>query len=158
MEFKEILMSNTDLLKGRIEDHHAEKASTSYLMSMVAIMAGLGLPLFNLIATFIFYMANRKESFFVRWHCTQALFSQLFLLLFNAPAFAWLMTIIFGSNEFNNNFFAYISVVLLINLIEFIATIYTAIQTRKGKHVEWIIIGPLAHSLVKPREERPEYV
>jgi len=158
MESKEILMSNNDLLRGRIEDHHAEKASNSYLMSMVAIMAGIGLPLFNLIATFIFYMANRKEAFFVRWHCTQALFSQFLLLLFNAPAFAWLMTIIFGNNEFNNNFFAYISVVLLINLVEFIATIYTAIQTRKGLHVEWIIIGPLAHSVVKPPVEKFEHV
>jgi uncharacterized membrane protein len=151
-------MSITDSLKGRIEDHHAEKASNSYLMSMVAIMAGVGLPLFNLVATFIFYMANRKEAFFVRWHCTQALFSQILLLMFNAPAFAWLMTIIFGNNEFNNNFFAYISVVLLINLIEFIATIYTAIQTRKGKHVEWVIIGPLTHSVVKPPVEKSEHV
>ncbi len=151
-------MTEHTSLRHNIEDHHAEKASNSYLMSMVAIMAGIGLPLFNLIATFIFYMANRKEAFFVRWHCTQALFSQFLLLLFNAPAFAWLMTIIFGNNEFNNNFFAYISVVLLINLVEFIATIYTAIQTRKGIHVEWIIIGPLAHSVVKPPVEKFEHV
>ncbi len=151
-------MSNNDSLRGNIEDHNAEKASNSYLMSLVAIMAGVGLPLFNLIATFIFYMANRKEALFVRWHATQALFSQFLLLIFNAPAFAWLMTIIFGNNEFNNNFFAYIIVVILINLVEFIATIYTAIQTRKGIHVEWIIIGPLTNSLVKPKEENPEYV
>ncbi|TVQ87684.1 MAG: DUF4870 domain-containing protein [Bacteroidetes bacterium] len=146
-------MNETKPFNQPVDEYQAEKASNSYLMSMVAIMVGVGLPIFNLIATFIFYMANRKEAYFVRWHCTQALFSQVILFLFNAPAFVWLFTIIFRDNEFNNNFFAYIAVVLLINLIEFIATIYTAIRTRKGLHFEWIIVGPLTHSVVKNKEE-----
>lgn len=134
-------------------DHQSEKASNSYLMSMIAIMAGLPLPIFNLIATLIFYGANRKAAFFVRWHCTQALFSQIILLLFNAPAFIWFFSIIFRDSEFSNNFVAYIIVVFIINLVEFIATIYTAIETRKGRHIEWPIVGPLTNSVVKQPEK-----
>lgn len=146
-------MKHTTLTDQINQDHQSEKASNSYLMSMIAIMVGLPMPVFNLIATLIFYGANRKEAFFVKWHCTQALFSQIILLFFNAPAFIWFFSIVFGNNEFNNNFFAYIIVVFIINLVEFIATIYTAIETRKGRHVEWPIVGPLANSVVKQPEE-----
>ena len=41
-------------------DHEAEKASNSYLMSLIAVIAGLPLPIINLIATVIFYLGNRK--------------------------------------------------------------------------------------------------
>ena len=64
-------------------EHENEKASNSYLMSLVAVIAGLPLPIINLLATFFFYLANRKSTFFVRWHCTQALLSQAVLLFSN---------------------------------------------------------------------------
>ena len=41
-------------------EHEAEAASNSYLMSLIAIIVGLPLPIVNLIATFIFYLGNRK--------------------------------------------------------------------------------------------------
>ena len=50
-------------------EHEAEKASNSYLMSVIALMAGLPLPIINLIATAMFYIGNRKGPYFVRWHC-----------------------------------------------------------------------------------------
>ena len=37
------------------------------------------------------------------------------------------------------------------NLIEFITTIYTAIQTRKGIHVEWWFYGPLTNLICKSK-------
>ncbi|MBY0486365.1 MAG: hypothetical protein K2P85_04130 [Flavobacteriaceae bacterium] len=40
-------------------DHESEKASNSYLMSLVALVAGLPLPIINLIATFFFFIANK---------------------------------------------------------------------------------------------------
>jgi len=54
-------------------EHEAEKASNSYLMSLVALITGILLPIINLLATFIFYMGNRKGTYFVRWHCMHAL-------------------------------------------------------------------------------------
>src|SRR4051812_8679119 len=130
-------------------EHEAEKASNSYLMSLIAVIAGLPVPIVNLIATLIFYLGNRDGTYFVRWHCTQALLSQFSLLLMNSYAFWWVMSIIFSDGTITNNLIAYLIVVLLFNLAEFIATIYTAIQTRKGKHVEWYFYGGLTNLICK---------
>ncbi|MHB1278064.1 MAG: hypothetical protein ACYC1Q_06665 [Bacteroidia bacterium] len=130
-------------------EHEAEKASNSYLMSLIALIAGLPLPIVNLIATFIFYMGNRKGTYFVRWHCTQALLSQLSMLFINSYGFWWTVSIIFTDETIANRYLTYIIAVFLINLTEFIATIYTAIQTRKGIHIEWWFYGNLTHLLCK---------
>ena len=75
---------------GEPTEHEIEKASNSYLMSLIALMAGLPFPIINLLATLIFYLGNRKGTYFVRWHCTQALLSQLSLLFVNSYGFWWL--------------------------------------------------------------------
>jgi uncharacterized Tic20 family protein len=131
-------------------EHEAEKASNSYLMSLIALMAGLPLPIVNLIATLIFYLGNRKGTYFVRWHCTQALVSQLSMLAMNSIGFWWTISIIFGSEDVTNNFIGYMLTILIFNLIEFIITIRTAIETRKGNHIEWWFFGPLTNLICKP--------
>lgn len=130
-------------------DHEAEKASNSYLMSLIAVIAGLPLPIINLIATVIFYLGNRKGTYFVRWHCTQALLSQFSLLIINTNGFWWTVGILFQDGEVTNKYIAYMITVFLFNLVEFIATIYTAIQVRKGKHIEWWFYGDLTNMICK---------
>lgn len=130
-------------------DSESEKASNGYLMSLIAIMAGMPLPIINLIATGIFYLGHRSSSFFVRWHCTQALLSQLFLLGFNSYAFYWVLSILLGSAVVTNSFITYILVIFILNLLEFSITIYAAVNTRKGRHVEWWFFGPLTNLIVK---------
>ena len=132
-------------------DHEAEKASNSYLMSLIAIIAGLPLPIINLIATLIFYLGNRKGTYFVRWHCTQALLSQLSLLFINSYGFWWTISIIFNDETISNKYIAYIFSALIFNLIEFISTIYTAIQTRKGIHIEWWFYGSMTNLICKSK-------
>lgn len=131
-------------------EHEAEKASNSYLMSLIAVIAGLPLPILNLIATLIFYLGNRKGTYFVRWHCTQALLSQASMLFINSYAFWWTISIAFTDAEISNQYIAYLIAAILFNIAEFIATIYTAIQTRKGKHIEWWFYGPLTNLICKP--------
>lgn len=126
-------------------EHEAEAASSSYLMSLVAIIAGLPFPIVNLIATLIFYVGNRKSTYFVRWHCTQALLSQLSMLFINSFGFWWTVLIIFTDETITSKYIGYILAAIIFNLAEFIATIYTAIQTRKGIHVEWWFYGPLTN-------------
>lgn len=128
-------------------DHEAEKASNSYLMSLIAVIAGLPFPIINLFATFIFYLGNRKGTFFVRWHCTQALVSQASLLAMNSCGFWWTVSVLFRDAEVTNAYIAYIMTVFLFNLVEFIVTIYTAIQTRKGHHITWWFYGDLTNRL-----------
>jgi hypothetical protein len=130
-------------------EHEAESASNSYLMSLIAIVAGLPLPIINLISTFIFYLGNRKSTYFVRWHCTQALLSQFSMFLINSFGFWWTVSIIFTDEEISNAYIAYLIASLIFNLTEFIATIYTAIQIRKGIHIEWWFYGTLTNLVCK---------
>ena len=130
-------------------EHEAEKASNSYLMSLIALIAGLPLPIINLIATLIFYLGNRKGTYFVRWHCTQALLSQLSMLFINSFGFWWTVSIVFTDDTITDNYIAYIIAALIFNFTEFIATIYTAIQTRKGIHVTWWFYGNLTNLICK---------
>ncbi|MBU3928586.1 MAG: DUF4870 domain-containing protein [Bacteroidetes bacterium] len=128
-------------------EYESEKASNSYLMSLIAVIAGLPFPIINLIATFAFYLGNRKGTYFVRWHCTQALLSQFSLLLMNSVAFWWSVSVLFGSENLSNSFIAYLITVFLFNLTEFVATIYSAINTRKGLHVKWWFYGDLTNMI-----------
>lgn len=137
----------TTIFSYKPDDHEAEKASNSYLMSLVAVMAGLPLPIINLLATFFFYLGNRKGTYFTRWHCTQALISQLSLLCINSYGFWWTVRIIFTDVKVDSHYFAYLFAVLISNVVEFITTIYTAIETRKGRHVKWWFYGPLTDVL-----------
>jgi uncharacterized Tic20 family protein len=133
-----------------IDDHEAEKASNSYLMSLLALLVGLPLPIVNLIATLAFYFGNLRSSYFVRWHCTQALLSQVSVFVVNSLGLAWTLRVIFTEATVTNSYIAYLIVALLFNLFELIGTTYAAIQTRKGKHVVWFFYGPLTDTLCKP--------
>lgn len=131
-------------------EHESERASNSYLMSLIAVMGGLPLPIINLLATFFFYLGNRNGPYFVRWHCTQALLSQFSLLFMNSFGFWWTVSIVFGDREITSSWIAYVITVAFFNLTELIATIYSAVQTRKGRHVSWWFYGELT-DLLCPR-------
>ena len=130
-------------------EHEKEKASNSYLMSLVAVFAGLPLPIVNLLATLFFYLANRKSTYFVRWHCTQALLSQLVLLFANSYSFWWTVSIIFTDEKVSNHYFAYLFTVFVFNVLEIISTIYCAVETRKGKHVNLWFFGNVTNLICK---------
>ncbi|HEY9047703.1 MAG TPA: hypothetical protein VIN08_17475 [Ohtaekwangia sp.] len=131
------------------DDYESEKASNSYLMSLIAVMVGLPLPIVNLLATVFFYLNNRKGTFFVRWHCTQALLSQLMVLAMNSTGLYWTLSIIFGDNSVSNTYIAYLITIVIFNIGEFFVTIYAAVNTRKGKHVHLWFFGPLTDQICK---------
>jgi uncharacterized membrane protein len=131
-------------------EHETEKASNSYLMSLVAVIAGLPLPIINLLATLFFFLANRKGTYFVRWHCTQALLSQASLLFINSFGFWWTIDIIFGDEVISNRYVGYLIAAGILNLTELIATIHAAIQTRKGRHIKWWFYGTLTDLVCRP--------
>jgi len=126
-----------------------EKASNSYLMSLMFIMIGLPLPLINLIASFIYFLNNRRASHYARWHCLQAVLSQLAGVFMNSIGIYWTLSIVFGSKSLSNPYIAYLLTLLFFNAIEYIATIYAAIRTRKGFHVEWWVFGSLTNLLCR---------
>ena len=139
-------------------ESECEKASISYLISMFAMVVGLPIPIFNLLATLIFYFANAKGTYFVRWHCLQALLSQIILVGINSVAFWWTVGVIWFHKDVTTSYFGYLGFVLTLNIIEFISTIYMAIATRKGKHVEWwpfaILVNILCNQDLSDEEKK----
>ena len=133
-------------------EHEREKASNSYLMSLLAIMVGLPLPIINLIATTIFFFAHRKESLFIRWHCTQALLQQFTVLVMNSVGFAWTMKVIFSKETATDEYIAYMVTIVLFNLFEFILSIVAAILVRQGRHVRWWFWADLTDALIIKKE------
>lgn len=147
MEYNEDVITRIDIKAYQPLEHEREKASNSYLMSLVAIIAGTPLPIINMLATLLFFLANRKSTPFVKWHCTQALLSQLTVFAMNAVGFTWTMRIIFGDLYVTDKYIAYIITVIAFNLFEFIITIIAATRVRKGKHMEWWFWGALTNQL-----------
>jgi len=150
MEYSQGALISTQPFDYAPGEQEVEKASNGYLISLIAIKAGLPFPVFNLLATLIFYLGNRKSTYFVRWHCTQLLFLQLTLFVINGIAFIWTMLIIFGDFTVTNHYLAYIITMLAFNAIEYVVTIYTAVRTRKGDHIVWWFYGSLAQQICKP--------
>ncbi|MBE8713598.1 hypothetical protein [Sphingobacterium hungaricum] len=126
-----------------------EGASNAYVISLLAVVAGLPIPIFNLLASIIFYFGTRKSTYFVRWHTTQFLLSQLFLFFFNSFGFWWSLSIFLQKNELSNAYIGYLIFLIVVNISEFILTVYSAIQVRKGVHVQWYFFGTLTQQLVK---------
>lgn len=142
-------MSETAPFTFKPDDYESEKASNVYLMSLVAVLVGMPLPIVNLIATGIFFLNSRKATFFVRWHCTQALVSQVLVVAMNSFGLYWTISVIRQIRPLDNNYIAYIITILIFNFLEFCVTIYTASAVRKGKHVEWWLFGPLTNVICK---------
>jgi uncharacterized Tic20 family protein len=138
----------TDIALYKPNEYERERASNSYLMSVVAIMVGAPLPIVNMLATLFFYIGNRKSTPYVKWHCMQALLSQLTVFIMNAVAFTWTLRIIFGSLTLSDNYIGYIITVVVFNIIEFAITVNAAINVRKGHHVEWPLWGTLTNEIL----------
>ena len=131
-------------------EYETERASNGYLMSLLSAFLGTPLPIVNLIAIVIFFIGNRKGSYFIRWHCTQVLLSQLSLFIINSFGFWWTIHVILGWSDINNRYIGYILTVFIINVTELVMNIYAAIKVRQGIHIEWWLYGPFTSVLCKP--------
>ena len=132
-----------------------EKASNGYLMSLIAVLAGMPLPIINLLATLMFYFGNRKSTWFVRWHCTQTLLSQLTVLVMNSIGFSWTISVLTSHSILTNAYIGYMITIVLFNVAEFAITIVAAIKTRRGEHVELWFWGTLTNMICKQPQATP---
>lgn len=71
------------------------------------------------------------------------------LVCMNSVGVYWTINVLFRDKIVTNTYIAYIITIILFNLTEFFATIYAATQTRKGKHVQWWLYGPLTNVICK---------
>ena len=139
-----------DLTKKEKED-----AMGSYLMMFAAMGAGLPLPIINLIAAVIYYFIQQKNTRFVRFHTLQSLWSQFPTTLINAGAVFWTLQIYFFKNyQASDEYFGYLIMMAIANLIYFIFSIVGAVQSRKGRMYYFLFFGKLAyHQVYKKRPE-----
>lgn len=133
-------------------EYEQERASNIYLMSLAIVIVGLPLPIINLVATFLMFLSNRNKSWFIRWHSLQALLSQATIAGINGYGMYWTLSIVFSDQSLSNTYIAYLITAITFNLLEFIGTIYAAVQTRSGYHVSFWFFGPLTN-LFYPREK-----
>jgi uncharacterized membrane protein len=160
-----------------IHPYEYEKASNSYLMAVVSVIAGMPLPIINVIAAIGFYLANRKSSYFVRWHCIQSAIGQAVIIPFNSVAVAWTVSVFFSRSHFfdyigNNHtanaslfideahnapiaYWLYMAFIFCFNLAEFFIIIYTATRVRNGHDVRWFGIAGLTDSLCSKEDRNP---
>lgn len=124
-------------------EYEAERASNGYLISLIALMGGIAIPVINLAATFFFYISNRSKPYFTRWHCTQVLLSQAVLFLLNSTASCWTLLILWSRHILTDAYIAFLIILLIYNICLFAFTIFSAVYTRKGKHVKWFFYGSL---------------
>ena len=151
MEYNEIHVSGPAT---RIEDivpHEDEKerASGCYIMSLVAVMIGLPMPIINLLATGIFFLMSRKGTFYVRWNCIQALISQVPLFIMNNILFWWSVRILFCFTDLSSAYIAYFITVNLYNVYDFVETVQSAVKTRKGIIHKWYLYGTITDKICK---------
>ncbi len=150
MEYFQTFMNTNRISPALISDEDAEKASYAYLISTVLLMVGLPFPLLNMIATLIFFLANRKKNYFVRFHSLQSLLSQILIVIGNSIGIIWTINIFLENTLLSNSYFGYIFTLIFFNIVEFVASLYATIQTRKKADTRYFVFGPLTELLCKP--------
>lgn len=128
-------MISTNNTGQSLTEFDRERASYAYIISMVVGMVAIPLPVTGLIATIIYCFANRNKGDFIKWHCTQPLIARVPLVLLNSGAVWWTIYPVSTPKMHDGYYLAYTAIVVIANLIEVIASIYTAIAIRKGIHI-----------------------
>lgn len=123
-----------------------EDGMGAYLMMFAALAAGLPFPALNLIAAVIYYYVNRKKGRFVHFHLLQSLYSQIPTTLLNMGLIYWVVRIVYGDYELSDNFWGYLAVDLLANLVYIILSIYAAMKARKGEFYYFFFFGKIAYA------------
>ncbi len=125
-----------------------EDAMGAYLMMFASVAVGLPLPIINLVAAVVYYYINRSKSKFVHFHSLQSLLSQLPTSILNGVAVIWTVRNFFVYDDFSQNYWGFIIMVGIANLLYFIFSIIAAYHARKGHFYYFIFFGKIAFQQV----------
>lgn len=137
-------MEESDLPKpSEISSNEKERAMAAYLTVFATTALGLPLPFLNFIAALAYHYFIRKTSPFVSFHSYQSLISQFIISIFNGITVVWTVTNFF-QNSFNNIYFAFLILTVILNLSYFIVSFVAALMAYKGKMFYFLLFGHLA--------------
>lgn len=131
-----------------VTEREREEAANAYVMTLMAAMVGLPLPIVNLIACIIYYAVSKPKTIFAKYNVTQAIISQIPVICINSVGLTWTLKIIFSDTPISNLYVAYMATMLMANLLDYAANIAAAVKARKGKLVMLTLFGPLAWAIV----------
>ena len=148
MNSNEIKLPQPDEISSR----EKEDAMGAYFMMFAAWAVGLPLPIFNLIAAFIYFFIHRKKSRFTAFHSLQSLLSQLPVTVVNVGLIVWVVRIvvrwfIFDTEAgpfFSQAFFGYLIFMILLNILYIVISIVALVKARKGLFFYMPLFGRLA--------------
>jgi uncharacterized membrane protein len=142
-----------------ISSRERDDAMGAYLMMFASLGLGLPLPLFNIIASAIYYFINRKNSRFVAFHALQAFLFHIPVSLFNAATLVWIVIVLVGGHFIPTSFFPFCIFTILLNLIFIIYSLIALVRARRGLFFYIPLFGRLAfdrHYGKRRRKEIPE--
>lgn len=143
-----------------ISEIEKEDAMGAYFMMFATTGLGLPLPIINLIASVVYYYANRAKGRFVQFHSLQSLYSQIPITLLNSILIIWAAINFFGNKPYTNLFWGLLITAGIFNIIYFAYSVVAAIKAKKGRFYYFLFFGKLAYIhayRVKPaKEEKSE--
>jgi len=122
-----------------ITEREREQAMAGYTMMFAGTVLGLPIPFISLLASYVYYYANKKTSNFVAFHSFQSLITQIPISIMNAIAVIWLVWSLF--NQFQSSFFTFLIITGILNLLYFIFSLIGAIKGWKGKFYYFLFFG-----------------
>jgi uncharacterized membrane protein len=129
-----------------LSDDEKDTSMGAYLMMFATWIVGLPLPFLGLVASFIYYVINRKNSQFIGFHSYQALLLHIPVSIYNGSAVIW--GILVAADVFGVKMFLLICipVFLLANIIYIVMSIVGAVYAKKGRFLYLPVFGRMAFS------------
>ncbi len=140
-------------LSRQLDATEKQKASLAYVISLVVLIASVPLPLAGFLGTLGYAKVQEKYSNFVKYHCWQAVFSQLLVLIFTSIFWGWSVRILLTTQEFTQDYFYYLGFLVVFILIESIFAIVSAYQIEKGRHPKWWVISAFLDQRIEDVEK-----
>ncbi len=148
-----------------ISQRERDDAMGAYLMMFASWAVGLPFPFINLIASWIYYLVNRKGSRFVAFNSYQALLVHLPVAVYNALIIIWLLVALIGGHNLSGNFLPAAILGAALNILYIVFSIKALRRAVKGifYYIPWAgrpafghFYGPKALAREARRRRLPE--
>ncbi|HPD95182.1 MAG TPA: DUF4870 domain-containing protein [Tenuifilaceae bacterium] len=139
-----------------ISEREKEDAMGAYLMMFASAALGLPFPIFNLIASVIYYFVNKSKGRFVQFHSLQSLYSQLPVSILNSILVIWALINWIKNHPFTNLFWGLLFTAIIFNIVYFIFSIVGAVKAHNGRFYYFLFFGKLSFIQAYRKKDAPK--